>query len=294
MAIMVALLAASLAYLMLGAQESAIDRTELTARGAEAMASARAAIDRAATSMLNASGADLGAADDAGALPPLLDLVGRAGVKVSVYDEQGKLNLNNVVEKDKPNALDIKKFIGLLGILNLPQELADTLTDWIDPDSGRRLPSGAEDEYYLGLTPPRLPGNHPLIEPAEAAMVKGFDDEAMARLLPFVTALPDHVRLSVNSASPEALAATIAGLGLEKARAMTEARKANPFASLADFRGRLPQGAAGLREEEITIESEYFLITAETERGGAWVNEQALVHLDRANKKVYTIWRRST
>jgi len=293
MALMVVIIAASLAYALLDGQDLAIRQTEgITAR-AQAMEQARAAMDRMAQELLRAGIRDIGAAGDDGSLSATLDLTAGAGVRLTVHDEQGKLNLNNLVVKDKPSAVDIKIFINLLQSLNLSPSLADTLTDWMDPDQQRRLPGGAEDDYYLGLIPPRLTGGRPLAAPEEAAMAKGFGADEVKLLLPHITALPSHVRLNVNSATAPALAAAIEGLNADQARNIVNARKDAPFATMAEFRGKLPQQAPGFREESFTLISEYYLIVAEVDRPGAWVRLETLAHLDREKQIIETIWRRS-
>jgi len=293
MAIMVVFTVSALAYALLETQDGGIRRADGMAKRATAMESARSAVAKAARALANTPASDLGPADADGATLNALDLTGGFSARLVIYDEQGRINLNNLVEKKKPSAIDIGIFINLLKNMELSAELADTLTDWIDPDSERRRPGGAEDEYYLGLSPPRLPGNRPLIEPLEAAMAKGFDQDVIKKLLPHITALPKSVPLNVNSATSHALAAVINGLELADAKKLVEERKERPFTDVADFRGRLPQKVVGVREQSISVASDYYRITAESSAGKAWAKVEALVFVDRDKKSYETIWRRS-
>jgi general secretion pathway protein K len=196
-----------------------------------------------------------------------------------IEDQHGRFNLNNIVKDGKVNLAQLAIFQRLLALLGLPPALADTLTDWIDPDSDTR-PQGAEDAYYLALQPPYLAANRPLIDTDELALVRGFDDGVRARLLPFVTALPVFTAVNPNTASPEVLAALIEGLGLDGARNLVARRERAYFRSFDDFFKQLPPGYT-LPAENISVSSDYFIAILRVTMGGAQARGTAL--LSRAN-----------
>ncbi|MCP4699237.1 MAG: type II secretion system minor pseudopilin GspK, partial [Gammaproteobacteria bacterium] len=66
-------------------------------------------------------------------LPPTM--VEGGGVSGHLQDLQGRFNLNNLVENGKAVPAEIKRFQRLLAALDLPVELAQAVTDWIDADS---------------------------------------------------------------------------------------------------------------------------------------------------------------
>ena len=111
-------------------------------------------------------------------------------VQGTIVDQQGLFNLNNLVSNGVVNAPALARYQRLLTALNLPQELGDTLVDWMDANS-ETMPNGAEDEYYLNLAKPYRCANRPLSDIGELAWVKGYDATIIRRLLPFVSVLPE-------------------------------------------------------------------------------------------------------
>ncbi len=64
-------------------------------------------------------------------------------IKIQVIDLQSKFNLNNCYDE-----IGLYRFRRLLSELSLPQDIAESVMDWIDPDINPRL-GGAEDNEYL-------------------------------------------------------------------------------------------------------------------------------------------------
>lgn len=193
-----------------------------------------------------------------------------------IEDQQGLFNLNNVVTEGKVSVVQLAHFRRLLAILGLPDELADTLADWIDEDGQPQPRHGAEDAYYLALDPPYLCANRPLTDLSELALVRGFDAGVRARLRPYVTALPRFTAVNVNTAPPEALAAVIEGLELRDAQALVAQRDRVYYRSVDDFINRLPRGAQAAASD-ISVNSSYFLATLRVTIGGAQARGAALL-----------------
>ncbi|MFH1603469.1 MAG: type II secretion system minor pseudopilin GspK [Pseudomonadota bacterium] len=193
-----------------------------------------------------------------------------------IEDQQGAFNLNNLVSNGKVNVTQLAHFQRLLSILSLPPELADALADWIDQDSEPQPRGGAEDAYYLELDPPYLAANRPLIDVAELALVRGFDDNVRARLRPFVTALPETTPVNVNTASAEVIAAVVDGLGLGGAQTMVTQRDRTYFRDPAEFINRLPRGTTA-EAQDISVSSNFFLATLRVTIGGAQARGAALL-----------------
>ena len=207
-------------------------------------------------------------------LPPLPvengELVGQ------IEDQQGAFNLNNLVAQGKVNVTQLAHFRSLLATLGLPLELADALADWIDADSEPQPRDGAEDAYYLALDQPYLAANQPLLDVAELALVRGFDDNVRARLRKFVTALPGSTAINVNTASAEVIAAVVSGLDLGSAQALVAQRDRAYFRSSEDFIRQLPRGAEAAAGE-IGVSSDYFIATLRVTIGGAQARGKALL-----------------
>ena len=207
-----------------------------------------------------------------------------------IEDQQGKFNLNNLLKGGKVNLAQLAHFRRLLSILALPPALADALADWIDADNEPQPQDGAEDAYYLSLQPPYLAANRLLIDVAELALVRGFDDNVRARLRPFVTALPRFTAVNANTASPEVLAAVVEGLDLDGARALIAQRERAYFRNWSDFFNQLPPGLI-VPTENISVSSDYFIATTRITIGGAQARGSALLARENAGWPA-VVWRK--
>jgi general secretion pathway protein K len=194
----------------------------------------------------------------------------------TIEDQQGLLNLNNLVRDGVSSAPDVAQFQRLLGLLGLPPELAVALADWIDADSEAQYPNGAEDMYYLSQPTPYRTANRPLVELGELMGVRGFNAQIIQRLRPYVSVLPVRGAVNVNFATAEVLAAAIDGLSLGDARLLVQRRKGNPFKDIADFKLRLPVGM-GIAEENLSVSSQFFWVSGRATVGGAQLTTRALL-----------------
>jgi len=192
-------------------------------------------------------------------------------------DQQGLFNLNSLVREGRVSASDLAMFRKLLELLQLSPQLADAVVDWTDPDAEVSYPGGAEDMDYLVLDPPYRAGNQMLTTVDGLARVKGFDAATLERLRPFVTALPKPTPVNVNTAPPEVLAAAIADLPLDQARALVDGRTKRYFKDLADFRTRLPNTVLQVNEALLSVDSRYFLVSGHARFGRAKVGYDALL-----------------
>ncbi|MBY0578639.1 MAG: type II secretion system minor pseudopilin GspK [Burkholderiales bacterium] len=196
-----------------------------------------------------------------------------------ILDQQGLFNLNNLAGNGTTDAQALGNFRRLLSLLGLQPDLAQSLADWIDADSDVRNPGGAEDPYYLGLPDPYRAANIPLSEIGELSRVKGFDKTTLAILKPYVTVLPGHTQINVNTAPAEVLAAVIPGLSIGAARQLVSNRSEHYFRDLADFTAHIHDSSVSVPESDIEVASQYFLVTVVARQGKSRVNMQTL--LDR-------------
>ncbi|MBI4293782.1 MAG: type II secretion system minor pseudopilin GspK [Betaproteobacteria bacterium] len=207
-----------------------------------------------------------------------------------IEDQQGRFNLNNLVTGGKVSPAHLAQFQRLLSILELPLSLAGALADWIDEDSESQPLDGAENDYYLALDPPYLAANRPLIDVAELALVRGFDDSVRARLRLFVTALPRLTPVNVNTAPPEVLAGIVKGLDLDRARELAAQRDRIYFGSADDFVRRAP-GGVEVSPENITVRSDYFRVSMRVTIGQSVAQGAALLVRDNTGWPS-VIWRK--
>jgi general secretion pathway protein K len=270
-------LAAIAASAIMVSQSTWSRRSELTSDHVQAQLIIKAGVDWARAVLSDdrrASNVDHLSEPWALRLPPIP--VENGSLAGHIEDQQGKFNLNNLQKDGKVNLAQLAHFRRLMSILVLPPALADALADWIDADSEPQPQDGAEDAYYLSLQPPYLAANRPLIDVAELALVRGFDDNVRARLRPFVSALPVFTAVNVNTASPEVIAAVVNGLGLDGARALVEKRERAYFRSRTDLLNQLPRGVL-VATEDISFSSDYFIATTRVTIGGAQARGSALL-----------------
>jgi general secretion pathway protein K len=206
-----------------------------------------------------------------------------------IEDEQSRFNLNNLIRGGKVNLDQLVRFRRLLSILGLPSALADAVADWIDEDSVPQPGGGAEDAYYLTLDPPYLAANRPLLDIAELALVRGFDEKIVETLRPFVTALPRYTPVNINTAPAEVIAAIADGMDLGTARTLAAQRDRVYFRTTADFSSRVSK-ASVVHMEEIAVSSDYFTVNVRSAIGDARAYGKALVV--RENTWPVIVWRK--
>lgn len=260
LAILVVALATTLGVFMAGQQSMWTQQVGNLAARSQTQALARAAIDWARgvlaedgrTSKVDHLGEPW--ARRLGALP-----VTSATISGAIYDQQALFNLNNLIRNGQDSEADTIFFQRLLRQLQLPQDLSNSLRDWIDEDSVVHLPSGAEDAEYLRGDPAFRSANRPLLSVDELYRVRGFNPAHIARLRPFVTALPQPSPINVNTAPREILLALLPDLAETEIGTLLEQRRMAFFKSKQDFRSRLPQAAPTLRDDSFDVTSNYFL-----------------------------------
>lgn len=195
----------------------------------------------------------------------------------AIQDQQGLFNLNNLARDGKSSARDIEILKRLLQTIGLRANLADAIADWIDADSALQSPEGAEDAYYLSLATPYRTANQPMSAIEELLRVRGCDNAAVARLRQFVTVLPQRTPVNVNMAPPEVLVAIVDGLTLPEALVLVGSRRTAPFPGRDDFRTRLPRTELNVNNEDISIDTQFFLVQGRAKVGKADLRMQALV-----------------
>jgi len=173
----------------------------------------------------------------------------------TLVDLQGRFNLNTLVVGGQPNPAAIALFKRLLLRLELPAVRPEAVVDWIDPDAVA-LPGGGEDALYLRAEPPYRTANAPLASVQELRGIAGIDGMALARLTPYVTALPEQTTVNVNTASPLLLEVLSGGDGGE---ALARRRLQSPFASPQDWIAAAPSTPEGVRGL-VGVGSDFFLL----------------------------------
>ena len=236
-----------------------------------------------------------------------------------ISDLQGRFNLNSLYYKspaELKNALSgngtsfAKAWNNLLRYFDMPvyPGRIEAVVDWIDPNTTKVGPDGAEREEYASFYPPRTIADAAMVEPSELASVLGYEVFEVQRLMPWLTALPlpkiiagqptQPVVININTASEELLLA----LGNIYDMQFRDAVIANrPFETLNEFHMAL-QGELGLTIGEIEqwwpksvvgVASQYFELYIEVTLGEARIEVRSII-MRRSNADSVIISRELT
>ena len=177
-----------------------------------------------------------------------------------IEDEQGKLNLANLVKDRRIQADWLLVLKRLLQSLELPASLADTLLQRIQAQaSGQAM-------MLRGLDDLAAPG---MVAPA-----------VLQRLQAHLTILPQATAVNVNTASAEVLAAVLPELGPGGARRLVARRDAGQwFVNRADF-ARHARLTLPPRDTRLGVGSGWFRVTGEVRAGDAISSLRALLQRD--------------
>ena len=291
-AILIVAVAASAAAMMLSQQSAMIDQTLMVTSRAQADLYAQAGLDWA-RGVLTQDAKTTNQVDTLveGWAQPIAALpVDRALVAGAIGDEQGKFNLNNVVNGAAHSAPDIRMLGEILAHVGLPPELADAVVDWIDADLDLAGNGGAENAYYQGLARPYRPANRAMVQVEELYRVRGFDAPSVAKLRAHVTALPARTPVNVNTAGDVVLAALL-GVPREKAAALLAERRAKPFLDRNDFATRAALQGAGPVAADHDVKTAHFLVNVRVAQDDVQLATEALVSRGD-NGATAIVWRR--
>ena len=284
-ALLVVLLAASISAYLLVQQSHALTRTARATERAQAMLFTQPLLQWARVSLFefqkNSKSVDLTQrwAQPIGAQP-----IEGAVATGFFRDEAGRFNINNLINDDgKQNLIDVAIFKRLLQNLGLNTDLANALADWIDLDDETSFPGGAEDLAYLALPQPYRAANQRVVQIEELYNVKGFDIATLAKLKPFITALPGRSKININTAPQEVLAAALPELGNAALDELLNRCMTQPFKSFDDdksakgIKGYLKDVPSAKVEQLLDFNSAYFSITFGISTGGMQLRQSALL-----------------
>lgn len=199
--------------------------------------------------------------DWATVLPPIA--VEGAVVAGRIEDMQGLFNINNLVDGEgKASEGDVQRLRRLLTALELDENLADAVVDWIDRDSDPRFPNGAEDPVYLGMSPPYRASNSLMASPSELLLVNGFTREIYDRIAPYVEALPARTAINVNTAPAPVLMSLAEGITEADAAQLIEDRSDKEYQTVDDFLAHPLLKDRQQQIADIGVSSSYFMIRA--------------------------------
>jgi general secretion pathway protein K len=193
-----------------------------------------------------------------------------------IVDAQSRINVNNLGSAVS-QAPTLAAMTRLFAALSLPRALLNAVIDWVDADDRITEPGGAEDAWYMAQGTPALSANGPVMRLSELLAVRGDNSASLGRMRPYVTALDAPTAVNVNTAAPEVLAAIASGLDSTGAQALVAKRQQAPFASVADFRSRLPRPDIVVDDTLVDVRSSWFEVSIEARQGDTLARARAML-----------------
>ncbi len=197
-------------------------------------------------------------------------------------DMQGRFNLNNLIVNGKFQPLEAARLQRLLVAVEVDlaaaQQITHALRDWLDADQEETLPGGAEDYYYLALTPARRSADQPLFSATELLLLRGMTPDIWQKIAPYVTALPGYRPVNVNTAPKVVLRSLADDMTETLVEDILDRRLTEPFVTVKEFLAfrsnqqqmsdeKLPE----LHKTSLSVTSQFFLL-----RGNAQIAEQVI------------------
>jgi general secretion pathway protein K len=193
-----------------------------------------------------------------------------------VTDQQGLLNLANLVEGGEVSGADYAAFDRLFKQLGIPKSQLARLADQLLL-ANRPGPPVADAPGVLG--PQRL----------EHLLWLGLPSSSLQALRPYVTWLPTRTPVNLNTAPAQVLSAALPGVDLRLAQQMVTQRALTHYANVAQA-----LEAAKLRVDQVdvarlAVASRYFMVHGQLRLGNTVVQEASLVSRDGTT--VTVLWR---
>ncbi len=210
----------------------------------------------------------------------------------TIQDLHSRFNLNNLSQRDE---VWYPAFRRLLRLLEIDEGVAEAVVDWIDADSQRTHASGAEDLEYLLLDPPYRAANRAMVDLGELELIQGVDAEAVRRLEPFVTVIPNagNTRINVNTCPPLLLQILGDEMTAADAESLANSRGEEGFPSIEEFlrRPELAGQSNITAEPMVTLASSYFRARSRVRLAGLELSLNSVVRRDAGRVAVTVIQR---
>ena len=211
-----------------------------------------------------------------------------------ITDQQGLLNVRNLVLDGKPVASATQSFERLFATLHQPRTQLQLLVDNLiasdaaaagtAADTKAKAPTGSQTDANAAalLKPYRM----------EQLVWLGLPRATVQALTPYATLLPLPTPLNLNTASAEVIAASLPNMDLSRARQLVAQRATAHFKTLAEaFKaaGIQEGGVAPVDSKDYSVGSHYFAVRGRLRLEERSVQEVSLV--ERNAQLVRVIWR---
>lgn len=211
-----------------------------------------------------------------------------------IIDAQSKLNATNLINANAPDAPARRAFTKLFQILGLPPSEVEVLVNGMRqagasvPASGSASSSATSSDASSASATTNA--NAPLM-PQQLRQIGwfGLSPTTIAALEPYVTILPQATPLNVNTASAEALAASVPSLDLASAQRLVTQRMLRPFSTLSDANNLIAESNAQFSDGQHGVSSSFFEVRGRLRLDKNWSEERSL--LWRNGRNIQIVWR---
>jgi general secretion pathway protein K len=193
-----------------------------------------------------------------------------------IVDAQSKLNVLSLVDGGKPVPASVATFTRLFNLLGLPLSELNRMTAGL---AGALASDGGADGSGAPLMPQEV----------SQLVWLGLSPSTAAALEPYVTILPVRTTLNINTASAEAISASMESLSIADARQLVDRRTRAFFKDLAAANAALPSGGAPFNAAQHGVGTQFFEVYGKLRLDRTWVEEHSL--LQRNGVTVTTVWR---
>lgn len=182
-----------------------------------------------------------------------------------IEDAQSRFNLRDLAPAGTVDPQALLAFQRLCAALQLPSGVATDIANGVAASN----PVGAASQSNVANLP------LPLQQLQDLARLGTTVADALPRLAPVVTLLPQATPVNANTASPVVLAAVL-GVDADAAQALVEARKRAYFRNLGDITSALPQGTT-VNPQLVSVATGYFEAIARVRIDKLEYAERALI-----------------
>ena len=155
-----------------------------------------------------------------------------------IVDEQGKLNVANLMRNGQLDPAAVNRFASLFNLLGLPPQELQGLLQGVQSSMGAnamRLPAQTFAQLtWYGLSP-----------------------RALQTLSPHVTLLPEPTLVNLNTATAQVLAASVPGLSWSQAQQLVAERARQHWTSLGEF---AKASSKNVGTDTHSVATQYFLV----------------------------------
>ncbi|RYF35061.1 MAG: general secretion pathway protein GspK [Comamonadaceae bacterium] len=230
-----------------------------------------------------------------------------------IVDAQSKLNVMNLVAAGKPVKTAVAAFTKLFELLGLPAQEVATLAAnlqravpaGVAPTAAAATATATGSADASANSPASVPvgggttsadagadATGPLL-PQRASQLAwlGLSPSTLAAIEPYVTILPVGTPLNLNTATAEAIYASVPALDMAGAKRLVSQRTRGHFKSVADAAAAaaVQEGSSEFNDLQHSVSTRFFEVQGRLRLDRLWVEEHSLLRRDGLNVQI--VWR---